>query len=323
MYHEMTPTHFYLVGDIGGTNARFALITDQSTTLQNIATYAVQNYETFEGAVDAYLTDHGIAHIAGACIAFAGPVVNNEARMTNGTWHIKPETFCKHFDCEHFWLINDFVAQSMAIPSLAEDEVEALDDRQKDDNAPILVVGPGTGLGAGLLVKTSTGWQPCPGEGGHMDFAPASEMDIVVWRYLQNEHGRLPCWEDLLSGSGLESLYASHTGCDSRKAASEITGIALKDTDSLEYTVVQHFLTLLARYAGNLAVATGAKGGVYIAGGIVPRIKTLLDREAFRTHFEQRGKAQDFMKTIPVSLVMASHPGLTGSAAFLRNSHRA
>ncbi|CAM3660515.1 glucokinase [Parendozoicomonas haliclonae] len=310
----------FLVSDIGGTNARFGLVDAESNTLHHIATYSVKNYPIFEDAVDAYLQDHAISSIAGACLAVAGPVANNEVKMTNSSWHIKASTFCEHFNCEHFWLINDFVAQSMAVPCLEEQEIIALDDRKKDDNAPLLVLGPGTGLGAGLLVKTPVGWQPCPGEGGHMDFGPVSETDLMVWKYIKQEHGRLPCWEDVLSGYGLESLYAAHAaeaGTHEKLAASEVTAKALADQDSLAFTVVQYFLRQLARFSSNLAAITGAKGGVYIAGGIVPRVITLLDRDAFRSIFEQREKIPGYMESIPVSLVVAANPGLTGSAAYL------
>lgn len=313
-------TH-YLVADIGGTNARFATITGAGLELHNIKTYSVELYSSLEQTVDVYLNEHNIASLSGACIAIAGPVSNGEARLTNGVWHIRKEVFCAHFGCEHFLLINDFVAQSMAVPCLFEAELEALDDRRGVTHAPILVVGPGTGLGAGLLVHTPLGWQPCPGEGGHMNFAPADEQDVMVWRYLCEQLGRAPCWEDVLSGYGLEYLYRAHLAdsgaVDEKLAASDITGLALNDSESLAYRVVQHFMCLLGHYAGNLAVATGARGGVYIAGGIVPRIRTLIDRQSFRHAFEQRGKMQAYMEAIPVSLVMAGQPGLTGSAAYL------
>ena len=123
----------------------------------------------------------------------------------------------------------------------------------------------------------------------------------------------MPCWEDVLSGYGLELLYSAHAteqGKQEKLLASDITGVALNDSGSLQYTVVQHFLELLARYAGNLAAATGACGGVYIAGGIVPRIKTLIDHDEFRKAFEQRGKMHGYMAAIPVKLVLAQQPGL-------------
>ncbi len=313
-------TH-YLVADIGGTNARFATVTGDGLELQNIKTYSVEKYRSLEQTVDVYLREHNIPLLSGACIAIAGPVSNGEARLTNGAWHIRKEVFCAYFGCEHFLLINDFVAQSMAVPCLTDAELEALDNRHGVNHAPVLVVGPGTGLGAGLLVHTPLGWQPCPGEGGHMNFAPSNEQDLMVWRYLCEQLGRAPCWEDVLSGYGLEYLYRAHlanTGAeDARVAASDITGMALNDSSSLAYSVVQHFMSLLGHYAGNLAVATGALGGVYIAGGIVPRIRTLIDRQSFRKAFEQRGKMQAFMEAIPVNLVLAQQPGLTGSAAYL------
>ncbi len=317
---------YFLVADIGGTNARFAWVAAGDLSLHDIATYSVKDHDTFESAVESYLQDHNIQLLSGACIAIAGPVAGGEARLTNGLWHIRREQFCEYFSCsrEHFWLINDFVAQSMAVPFLSDQELGMIEGGNADPEASVLVVGPGTGLGAGLLVKTAQGWHPCPGEGGHMDFAPASEIDISVWRYLVEELGRVPCWEDVLSGYGLELLYAAHTsiktGAAQKLAASEITDQALTDASSLQYAVVQHFLELLARYAGNLAAATGAKGGVYLAGGIVPRIKDLIDDKAFRQAFEQRGKMHGYMETIPVRVVLAQQPGLTGSAAYLQQS---
>lgn len=310
----------YLVADIGGTNARFAWVGAGSLDLHDAKTYSVKQYASFELAVETYLREHNIKTLSGACVAIAGPVINGEARLTNGLWHITKDKFCNYFSCEHFLLINDFVAQSMAVPCLLGDDLEALDDCQANDDAPMLVVGPGTGLGAGLLVKTPLGWQPCPGEGGHMDFAPASEQDIMLWRYLREQLGRVPCWEDVLSGYGLELLYSAHAATqshDEKLPASDITGAALNDSRSLQYSVVQHFLEMLARYAGNLAAATGACGGVYIAGGIVPRIKSLIDHKSFRNAFEARGKMHDYMQAIPVKLVLAPHPGLTGAAAYL------
>ena len=316
----LTDSDFYLVADIGGTNARFALVSSGSIELQSVKSYKVKNYSSFEDALKAYLQDYNINKIAGACIAVAGPVSGDHAKLTNGLWFFNKAELCQQLSCDNVLLINDFIAQAMSATCLTDDQMVSVGDiRETDLDAPALVVGAGTGLGQAILIKNRDGWQAYATEAGHTDFSPISTADIALWNnkccLLQPQS-----WEDFLSGRGLELMYkiymdiTENTYGKEPLSANDIIETALADEHSLAFIVVQHFLDLVARFTGNMALACGAKGGIYIGGGIVPRFLEILDHKAFRFNFENNKRMQNYLKSIPVWIITAKEPGLTGAA---------
>ncbi|KEQ19435.1 glucokinase [Endozoicomonas numazuensis] len=320
----MTTALRSLVGDIGGTNARFALVNPHSLVLEGIQRMSSIDYPDLEEAVRAYLKNQGVETIARACLAVAGPVLDGKVRFTNSHWQIDQQRFRQDFDLEVMELINDFAAQALAVPHLPPDELMTIGpELEVDPDAVKLVIGPGTGLGVCGLIETPLGWKALPGEGGNADFAPASERDISVWRFIRKEVGGLLGVERILSGSGLELLYEAHSSLDGRLdrlQAADITGQALEAHDSLAYEVLDHFFEILGNTAGNAALIMGARGGVYIAGGIIPRVSKLVAKGTFRKAFERRDKMKSYMSGIPTSLILSEHPGLTGAAAYLNCS---
>ncbi|WOG29107.1 glucokinase [Endozoicomonas sp. 8E] len=320
----MTEVLRSLVGDIGGTNARFALVNPDSLVLEGIQMMSSIDYSDLEDAVRLYLKNQGVETIARACLAVAGPVVDGKVSFTNSHWKIDQQQFKQDFELEVMALINDFAAQALAVPHLPANELMSVGpELDFDPDAVKLVIGPGTGLGLCGLIETPVGWQALPGEGGNADFAPSTERDISVWRFIRKEVGGLLGVERILSGSGLELLYEAHSSLDGRMdklQAADITVQALEDQDSLAYEVLDHFFEILGNTAGNAALVLGARGGVYIAGGIIPRVKTLFARGTFRKAFENRDKMRDYMSGIPTWLILSENPGLTGAAAYLNCS---
>ena len=313
-----------LVGDIGGTNARFALVNPDSFVLEGIHTFSSEDFPDLEDAVRAYLKSQNVEVISRACLAVAGPVIEGNVQFTNSPWSLSQKGFKADFNLEVMALINDFAAQALAVSHLAPEDILTVGPEiDTDPDAVKLVIGPGTGLGVCGLIETVTGWKALPGEGGNADFAPSSERDISVWRFLKKELGGMVGVERIVSGSGLERLYEAHSSLDGRAdvlSAPEITRHALEEHDSLAYEVVDHFCEILGNCAGNNALVLGARGGVYIAGGIIPRIKALFLKGTFRKAFENKDKMREYMEGIPTYLILAEYPGLTGAAAFLNTS---
>ncbi|MGY0216067.1 glucokinase [Endozoicomonadaceae bacterium StTr2] len=311
-----------LVGDIGGTNARFALVEEGSLELRSIEALSGREYPDLEAAVKVYLERQGITSIHTACLAVAGPIINGRVSFTNSPWTIEQSHFQQTFELEAFELLNDFAAQALSVPYLKPDELLKVGpELTGDTHAVRLVIGPGTGLGVCSLVETACGWRALPGEGGNADFAPIDDIDIEILRFVRQKIEGNVGWERLLSGSGLELLYQAHSYLEyafRTRSAPDITRKALEDRQSLSFRVVEHFCRLLGHCAGNAALTTGARGGVYIAGGIIPRIRDIFVEGAFRQAFEQRDKMLHFMEGIPTSLMLAEFPGLTGAAAWLK-----
>ena len=312
-------TQLALVGDIGGTNARLALMEAGELKVDSIRQFAVAEFSSFESLVEGYLSEQ-VASINQACLGVAGPVIGNLVDITNNRWQLNRAEFCHHFDLEECDVLNDFAILAYAIPTLKANELLPIGpELEVDHHFPKLVLGPGTGLGMSILVKTSTGWQALESEGGNVNFCPANERDIHFWRFLRNRcHGT--GYERILSGPGLELLYEAHASMAGEKAllsAPEITRKALSEPGSISFEVVEHFCELLGHCAGNAALTVGARGGVYISGGIMPKMKEILQQGTFRKAFKQRDKVPEYMDAIPTWLILAEYPGLTGAAAFL------
>ena len=205
---------YSLVGDIGGTNARFSLVIPGSTELRDIQQFPVADYSGLEAAIRAYLDDLNIlvSDIHQVCIAAAGPVSFDVVELTNSPWVIDKQAMKQHLGLDEFVLINDFAAQAMAVPFLKDHEQQRIGPELTPPPCDsCLVIGPGTGLGFGSLIKTRSGWKVCPSEGGNSDFAPVTEDDLYAWSYLRKSGLQQIGWERLLSGSGLEMLYEIHS----------------------------------------------------------------------------------------------------------------
>lgn len=306
-----------LVGDIGGTNARFAIadLTDPAPVLWGVRAYRGSAFEHPLEAIETYLAtvDEGPKI---AVLAVAGPVDDGAARMTNARWRLS-EAELEAWGFVRARLINDFAAQAWALPLLGPDDVRPLGGGIDQPEHTLAVLGPGTGFGVAAWVRDAERREAVlAGEGGHVAFAPGDELEIEVLRRLAVRHGRCSV-ERILSGPGLLDLHhilAELAGePDDLERPEQVTERALAGDPAAARTL-ERFCAILGAVAGDVALAFGARGGVYIAGGIAPTITDFLDRSAFRARFEDKGRFAGYLREIPTRVVTREHPALLGAA---------
>lgn len=323
-----------LLADIGGTYARFALETGPGEFTQ-MASLRCADHADFHAAVHAYLQglswqDGGAQQIAHAAIAIANPVEGDRVRMTNYHWQFSIDEMRQRLGLDTLVVVNDFTALAMALPRLAEVDVHQVGGGQARRPSVIGLLGAGTGLGVSGLIPAGEGWIALGTEGGHVNFGPrdAREMDILkfAWKTLEPACGHVS-YERLISGPGLELIYkalADRNGVADAAPllAPAITQRALDDGDALCLEALEVFCGLLGTAAANLAVTLGSLGGIYIGGGIVPRLGEYFDRSPFRERFEDKGRFRDYVAAIPTFVITAEHATFKGASAILENQLR-
>lgn len=314
-----------LVGDIGGTNARFALADRQATGFSRGLNLATSDYPGIGEALRDYIGRVGASRPEAICLAGAGPVSDGRIQITNNHWTIDSRDINAAFGPARIRLINDFEAVAHALPLLRPDHLMALGEDLPSlpagGNWTVAVLGPGTGLGVAGLIGRSGVIQPITGEGGHVGFSPASDDQDIVFRHLRERYGRVHT-ELVVSGPGLESSYAAlraAAGETSRKmVAAEIFQRAEAGGDRYAERTVALFFEVLGQVAGDLALLLGAWDGVFIAGGIAPRYAALMAESRFRAGFENKGVFAPMMRRIPSALVLHPDPGLLGASQCVR-----
>lgn len=319
-----------LLADIGGTNARFALEQGQGN-IEAIEVLACADYPTLATAILAYLAMPHVASagtIAHGAIAIANPVVGDFVRMTNHHWEFSISELQRKLEFGSLVVVNDFSALAMALPYLTDGEKRKVGGGVSLANTPIGLVGAGTGLGVSGLVPadpTTTGaavphWTALRSEGGHASYLPIDETEVAVLQFAWRELPHVSA-ERLLSGPGLELIYRALSHLRGRQSASlnaaEITRLGLAGECALCDDVIEIFCGMLGTVAGNLAVTLGAQGGVYIGGGIVPRLGDRFDRSCFRDRFEQKGRFAEYLSRIPTYVITAEYPAFAGASAIL------
>jgi len=310
-----------LIGDIGGTNARFALAKPDETGFSNEITLACDDYETAEQGIADYLKRSGSSRPDVICLAAAGPVVDDRVHFTNNHWVIDSQVLQDKFRLSSVQLLNDFEAIAYSIPMLGENDLTTiglvLADQEEKAEATFGVLGPGTGLGEGGLLVRSSGVYPIVGEGSHAGFAPETRMQLKILKQLRQRFERVSS-ERLVSGPGLENIYWAlckiRGESTSDITAAEIFSRVLAKEDAVAVEATQMFFEALGQVAGNLALALGALDGVYLAGGIVKRYPDLLNSSSFRSGFENKGRHRSLMEKIPTLLILHPQPGLLGAS---------
>lgn len=312
-----------LVGDIGGTNARFALWRDQQ--LESVRVLATVDYLGPEAAIRAYLDELGLppGAVDAVCLACAGPVGGDLFRFTNNHWRISRAAFCRELQVRELLLVNDFSAMALGMTRLRDDERLLVCDGVAEADRPCVVIGPGTGLGVGTLLAQADGrWLALPGEGGHVDLPIGSPREAELWQQLYRQLGHVRA-EDVLSGGGLLLLYRTICALDGHQphlnSPAEVTAAALAG-DAVALAVLEQFCCWLGRAAGNNVLTLGARGGVYIVGGVVPRFAKLFLASGFARCFRDKGCMSDYFNGIPVWLVTAEYPGLMGAGVALQQA---
>jgi glucokinase len=314
-----------LLADIGGTNARFALELGPGR-IELIDVLPCAGHATLADAVRAYLASPavaaaGLGPVRHAAIAIANPVVGDMVRMTNHHWEFSIEALRLELGFDTFVVVNDFFALAMSLPHLADGDKVQVGGGAPCLEAPIGLVGAGTGLGvSGLIPAEAGGWTALRSEGGHVSFAPCNETEVAILQYAWREFEHVSA-ERLLSGAGVELIYralAHHLGRPAEPLdAPEISRRGLAGECALCEQVIETFCGMLGCVAGNLAVTLGAQGGVYIGGGIVPRLGERFGRSCFRQRFEQKGRFAGYLAQVPTYVITAEYPAFLGVSAVL------
>jgi glucokinase len=310
-----------LVGDIGGTHARLALV-DEEGHIRHPVTYDERDYPSLTEVIATYLDKTlGRKRPGRAVLAVAGPVVDGEIQFTNNSWRASEGELFVAFEFESVRLINDFAAQALAAPRLPVDTLRQIGpDVRGADFAPLVVLGPGTGFGVAGLARSERGDMEVAGEGGHGAFAPVDETEIEILRILNRRFGRTSI-ERILSGPGLFNLYgalAGIRGAPETLADEAAVTAAAERGDALAVETLDRFCAILGSVAGDLALTYGARGGVYISGGLAPRMADRLASGEFRRRFEAKGRMSDFMAAIPTTLIQHPYAALVGAARALK-----
>lgn len=308
----MASSHEHLLlGDIGATNARFALLSNRA--LGPINWFTVAEFPRFTDAVNAFLDRHcRQLSVSEALLAVAGPVDEDRCVFTNCPWTIDAPELRAAFGFAKVHIINDFQATAMSLPHLASADLYPLGGGEAVPGEPMAVLGPGTGLGIACFVPGDQNSIVLASEGGHATMAAGSNREDAIVDYLRGQFGHVSA-ERVISGSGLENLYDAVVALDRisapKRNAAEITKAALDGTCPVARTALDLFCAMLGTVAGNVALMFGARGGVYIAGGIAPRITEFMARSEFRARFEQKGRFRNYLEAIPSSIIV--HPAAT------------
>ena len=334
--HTKEHTTINLIADIGGTNIRLAQATaklgtnTRDITINDIETYQCKEFASLADVVAHYIDVKELNNLAiNACFAIACPVDNDLISMTNLPWQFSQNELKRVLNLHSLRFINDYTAIAMAIPLLSEQQKIKIGGGESITGKPISVCGPGTGLGVANLVPLSLSgneqWHCISGEGGHIDFAPVNEIEQQVMNFIQGIKKRVS-YEQLLSGYGLEQIYQallfiSHgkeiTTVEDKLTAKDITANALNATCTVCEQTLTLFCDVLGSFAGNLALIMNSQGGVYIAGGIVPRFVDYLKLSDFRARFETKGRLSSITEQAPTYVITEEQPGLLGAAAFV------
>lgn len=324
----MTPDAI-LVGDVGGTNARLAravINADGSVSLSGVdrkpvASKSARGFSSLEAALADWMEQHDGPVPRRAVFALAGVTGADEVRFTNSDWVVSASGLKERFGFDSVMLVNDFAAQARAIPALLPDEFEVLRDGVPVPGAPIVVTGPGTGLGLAILVPMPDGeWQVLSTEAGHQAFAPRDEREMAVLQAIMPGKGGYVSFEHLLSGSGLALIYetlAKLTGQPARlSGAPEIGPAAISGDDPVAVQAAETLALALATFAGDAVMASGARGGCVLAGGVAEALAPFLRTAEFQERFASRGVMSHYFDRLPLRRARDAFAALKGAAFF-------
>ena len=311
-----------LVADIGGTNARFSALPLGDLESEYTFNHSVEEHPQFSELIVDVVKE--IIQATGwnsapknACFAVACPADNEEIAFTNSHWHFTKSELKALLNCEQVWVINDFEAVAHGITELDEKDFVQVGGDTSVAEKPIGILGAGTGLGIAGLVNLNNGYHVLDTEGGHADFPPINDKQAAVVNLLREEYGRVSL-ERLLSGNGIFNIYKSLCALESQETVhakpADIVAAAQTGQDSIALQTLNMFCEGMGSAAGNLALTLGAKGGIYIAGGVVPKFQDFFVKSDFRLKFEDKGRFVNYLKPIPVYLVTRNNLGLIGAA---------
>jgi glucokinase len=303
-----------LVADIGGTNARFA-ISDAEGALHEPRVLHAAKFPKIDEAISAYLSELKRPRPRQACFAVACPAKGPEIKLTNSSWHFVKADLRRHFQFDRFVVINDFEALAASVPILSGAQLAALRPGTPDPASVSLVIGPGTGLGVGAYVPAGKdAWAVISGEGGHVGFAPNTEEEVRLWRRMREKYGRVSA-ERVLNGTGLVNVYR-FMGDEAGQQVSEVDAPEISRRalagEELAINAVRLFFDMLGSVTGDLALAFGSRAGVYIGGGITPKLLDFARRSNFIERFLDKGRVAAILQAMPIWVILEERAALHG-----------
>ncbi len=310
-----------LLGDIGGTHARFALVHAGGSAITQEVTLPTSQFPDLAAAASSYLQQVGRPAVLQACIAIANPIAGDVLKMTNNRWQFSIDATRQALQLDTLLMLNDWEAMAMAAPALGGSDLEKIGAGEPVLDAPKGLIGPGTGLGVSSLVRSRRGdWVPIAGEGGHVSLAPTCQREADILRMLWRTYPHVSA-ERAVSGMGLENLYRAICALNGTEAealvAAQVTERALAANDVACEEALERMCSLLGNTAANLALTLGARGGIYIGGGVIGRLGDYFAQSGFRAAFEAKGRFENYMKRIPTYVIRAEQPALIGCAMAL------
>ena len=321
----MSETFPRLLGDVGGTNARFGWQASANSDIQHVQVLPCADFPSLEVAIQIYLKQQKLPAPRACALGIANPVTGDKIRMTNHHWTFSISEMARNLGVSKLNVINDFTALALAIPSISKDQLVQVGGKLAVDLSPKAIIGAGTGLGVSGLLPVDAGldqWVAIAGEGGHATLAAHTETEYRVIELIRQRYGHVSA-ERVLSGQGLVDLYLAlrqlqQHGPVEVTSAADITHWALKNKDPLALQSLEMFSGFLGSVAGDLALTLGALGGVYLGGGVVPRWLGWFETSAFRERFEAKGRFRYYLKDIPVYVINANEsPALWGASRSL------
>ncbi len=313
----------YIVADIGGTNARFALITGKSGdqyTVEHIKILSGSNYDSFSAVLRAYIDSLQGIKPKSACVAIAGPIGGDQVKMTNLDWSFSKKQIQADFDLQAFDAINDFAAVAIATSRLTTYDLIEIKSGTVNEIANKAIIGPGTGLGVAGLAYTAGHWLPIPSEGGHVNLPPATDFECEILRAGIKRFGHVSA-EVFISGPGLVNLYQSISDVKGetpeKLTPKNITDAAIDSSNETCVDTLESFCCFLGTVAGNLVLTYGGLGGVYLAGGILPRFVDFVRNSGFNERFSNKGIMSPYVENVPVNLIGYDQIAFLGAAAWL------
>lgn len=321
--NTVTASYPCVLADIGGTNARFGWLSAADAQITHVEVLPCADYPTLEEAVKTYLTHQGLPHAAAGAFGIANPVTGDALAMTNHHWKLSITQLRLALGWQRLLFVNDFTALALALPLLPEAHRRQHGPGQAVPGAAMALIGPGTGLGvAGLLMSPQKRWVPISGEGGHVTLSATTALEFSLIQQLQKRYGHVSA-ERVVCGAGLVDLY--HALCEVTASPkfevttpAEVLERARELPGATADQTVDLFCGFLGRVAGDLALTLGARGGVYIGGGIVPRLGERLDSSPFRSNFEAKGRFVNYLRDIPTWVIHSPvSPALLGASQAL------
>jgi len=320
----MQQLNYSLVADIGGTNARFAMVADGTSVAIEPRNLTCADYETIVDATLTYLDQVALGRPWQAAMSIASPVTGDALNMTNHSWSFSVSETREALGLQHLKVLNDYTALALALPTLDDSRRIQVGGGAGLAGYPVAVLGPGTGLGVSGIVPAGDHWVPLETEGGHASYGPLDAREQMIIEIMRERLEHVSA-ESLVSGRGLSLIYEVITrleqGEGTRLTPGEVTERALTLECPLAMETLSVFCNVFGTVAGNLALTLGARGGVYIGGGIIPRMIDFFMRSGFRERFEKHGRLTPYLRAIPTYIINTDYPALTGAIVALGQAY--